>query len=199
MDPWSCASQSAGPAPPGTSISVVGSEGAAGRNPAAPAGGPGSWPHPPGAWSTARWDCSPGPESAAYWDSGLGGEVSEDCKTSWGWSAGSDFTASWNVGLQDCSVPGEGHRALTTPSKSSQRSDRATLTRHPKTNHRGKRLRAAEEVKDKDEAWTPCGAGSGKLAAGVGSCTVKLKREGMRGHWWLSRDQEDKEVGPWVM
>ncbi|XP_055450650.1 ETS translocation variant 2 isoform X2 [Psammomys obesus] len=137
-DPWSCASRSTGPAPPGASPApCVGFEGAAGQNPATPAAGPPSWSHAPAAWSTASWDCSLGPRSAALWDHGLGGEASEDCKASWGWSAGSDFATSWSSGLQDGGVPGEGHRAPTTPSKSSRQPDRATWTRHPKTNHRG--------------------------------------------------------------
>ena len=90
-----------------------------------------------------------GPSGATYWDNGLGGEAHEDYKMSWGGSAGSDYTTTWNTGLQDCSIPFEGHQspAFTTPSKSNKQSDRATLTRYSKTNPRGKRLQTAEEVK----------------------------------------------------
>lgn len=164
-DPWSCASQTPGPAPPGTSPSpFVGFEGATGQNPATSAGGIPSWSHPPAAWSTASWDCSVGPSGATYWDNGLSGEARADYKMSWGGSAGSDYTTTWNTGLQECSIPFEGRQspAFTTPSKSSQQSDRATLTRYSKTNHRGKRLQTAEEVK-------PNGLGLGLDALGVGS------------------------------
>ncbi|KAM7339916.1 hypothetical protein ACRRTK_000531 [Alexandromys fortis] len=132
-DPWSCALQTPGPAPPGTSPSFPGFEGATSA-----AGAP-SWSHPPAAWSTASWDSSASTNGATYWDDGLGGEARADYKMSWGGSAGSDYTTSWNPGLQDCSVPCEAFQsaAFTTSSKSSQQSDRATLSRYRKTNHRG--------------------------------------------------------------
>lgn len=90
-----------------------------------------------------------GPSGATYWDNGLGGEAHADYKMSWGESEGSDYTTTWNTGLPECSIPFEGHQspAFTTSSKSSQQSDRATLTQYPKTNHRGKRLQTADEVK----------------------------------------------------
>ncbi|XP_028711063.2 ETS translocation variant 2 isoform X2 [Peromyscus leucopus] len=138
-DGWSCASQTPGPAPPGTSPTpFAGFEGATGQHPATSAGGAPSWSHPPAAWGTASWDCSVGTDGATYWDNGLGGEAPSDCPMSWGGSAGLDYT-SWNTGLQDCSIPCEEYQspAFTTPSKTSQQSDRATLTRYPKTNHRG--------------------------------------------------------------
>ncbi|XP_076406531.1 ETS translocation variant 2 isoform X8 [Peromyscus maniculatus bairdii] len=138
-DGWSCASQTPGPAPPGTSPTpFAGFEGATGQHPATSAGGAPSWSHPPAAWGTASWDCSVGTNGATYWDNGLGGEAPSDCPMSWGGSAGLDYT-SWNTGLQDCSISCEAYQspAFTTPSKTSQQSDRATLTRYPKTNHRG--------------------------------------------------------------
>lgn len=148
-DPWSCALQTPGPAPPGTSPSFPGFEGATDQYPATSAGGAPSWSHPPAAWSTASWDSSAGTNVATYWDDGLGGEARADYKMSWGGSAGSDYTTSWNPGLQDCSVPCEAFQsaAFTTSSKSSQQSDRATLSRYRKTNHRGKRLQSVEKGK----------------------------------------------------
>ncbi|XP_051018694.1 ETS translocation variant 2 [Acomys russatus] len=144
-DPWSCASQPPGPAPPGTSPSPsVGFEAGTDQNPATSAGGgPPSWSsHPPPAtWSAASWDSSVRPNGATYWDDGLSGEARAGCQTSsWGGSAGSDYAAPWDAGLQGCSVPCEGHQGppFSTPSRSSQRSDRATWTRHhPRANHRG--------------------------------------------------------------
>ncbi|KAL1769285.1 ETS translocation variant 2 isoform X1 [Sigmodon hispidus] len=139
-DPWSCAPQTPGPAPPGTSPSpFAGFEGATGQHPAIPAGEVPSWSHPPVTWSTASWDCSAGTNGATYWDSGLGGEARADCKMSWGRSAGSEYPTSWNSELQDCSVPYEAYQrtAFTTPSKSSHKSNRDTLTRYSKSSHRG--------------------------------------------------------------
>lgn len=148
-DPWSCASQTPGPAPPGTSPSFADFEGATDQYPATSAAGAPLWSHPPTAWSTASWDCSAGTNGATYWDNGLGGEARADYKMSWGGSAGSNYTTSWNTGLQDCSVACEAYQsaAFITSSKSSQQSDRATLSRYRKTNHRGKRLQSAEKGK----------------------------------------------------
>ncbi|XP_008826255.1 ETS translocation variant 2 [Nannospalax galili] len=139
-DTWSCTVPTLGSAPPGTSPApFAGFEASLGPNYASSDGGATSWSPTPAAWSTAGWDSSVGSNGAAYWDNGLGGEPRADCTMSWGGSAGSDYTTSWNTGLQDCGMSSKEYEssAFTTPSQPSQQSDRATLTRYPKTNHRG--------------------------------------------------------------
>uniref|UniRef100_A0A8C2M6K1 ETS translocation variant 2 n=1 Tax=Cricetulus griseus TaxID=10029 RepID=A0A8C2M6K1_CRIGR len=144
-DPWSrCASQTPGPAPAGPAPAghspFSGFEGATGLDRATAAAGAPSWSQPPpAAWSTAAgWDCCVGADGAPCWDSGPGGEARADCALSWGGgSAGSDLAGPWKSGLPDGGgVPGEAFQRPAC-SKSSQQSDRATLTRYPKSNHRG--------------------------------------------------------------
>ncbi|KAM5236199.1 LOW QUALITY PROTEIN: ETS translocation variant 2 [Ctenodactylus gundi] len=130
-DPWSLAGHTPGPAPPGPDhASLAGSEGAAGRH------GATSWAPAPAAVGADHWDCPVVPHAATYWGNGLSGEPGADSTISWSGTVGSDGTASWNPGLRisskeyQCSAP-------AASSEPSHRSDRAALTRSPKTNHRG--------------------------------------------------------------
>ncbi|PNJ11184.1 ETV2 isoform 5, partial [Pongo abelii] len=140
-DSWSGASQTLGPAPPGPGpIPAAGSEGAAGQNCVPVAGGATSWSRAQAAGSNTSWDCSVGPDGVTYWGSGLGGKPRTDCTISWGGPAGPDCTTSWNPGLRadgTTSLKGYQSSALTVSSEPSPQSDRASLARCPKTNHRG--------------------------------------------------------------
>lgn len=142
-DSWSGASQTLGPAPLGPGpIPAAGSEGAAGQNCVPVAGGATSWSRAQAAGSNTSWDCSVGPDGDTYWGSGLGGEPRTDCTISWGGPAGPDCTTSWNPGLHaggTTSLKRYQSSALTVFSEPSPQSDRASLARCPKTNHRGER------------------------------------------------------------
>ncbi|KAL4666717.1 hypothetical protein H8959_005406 [Pygathrix nigripes] len=145
---WSGASQTLGPAPPGPGPAppgpgpalAAGSEGAAGQNCIPAVGGATSWSRAQAAGSNTTWDCSVGPDDVTYWGSGLGGEQRTDCTISWGGPAGPDCTTSWNPGLRadgTTSLKGYQSSAVTVSSEPSPQSDRASLARCPKTNHRG--------------------------------------------------------------
>ncbi|XP_033081669.1 ETS translocation variant 2 isoform X1 [Trachypithecus francoisi] len=140
-DSWSGASQTLGPAPPGPGPALAaGSEGAAGQNCIPAVGGATSWSRAQAAGSNTTWDCSVGPDDVTYWGSGLGGEPRTDCTISWGGPAGPDYTTSWNPGLRadgTTSLKGYQSSAVTVSSETSPQSDRASLARCPKTNHRG--------------------------------------------------------------
>ncbi|XP_062968850.1 ETS translocation variant 2 isoform X1 [Cynocephalus volans] len=140
-DPWSRVAQTLDPAPPGLGPApFAGFEGRVGPNGAASAGRATSWSRAQAAGSATSWDCSVGPDGATYWGSGLGGEPCADCTVSRGWPASSDCTTSWKPGLNtNCTTSSKGYpsSALTTSSEPSQQSDRSTLPRYPKTNHRG--------------------------------------------------------------
>ncbi|XP_032105448.1 LOW QUALITY PROTEIN: ETS translocation variant 2 [Sapajus apella] len=142
-DSWSCYSQTLGPAPPGPGPApapAACSEGAAGQNCVPTAGGATSWSRAQAAGSTPSWDCSVGPDGITYWGSDLGGEPRTDCTISWGGPAGPDCTTSWNPGLPadgTTSLKGYQSSALTASSEPSPQSDRASLARCSKTNHRG--------------------------------------------------------------
>ncbi|XP_035141559.1 ETS translocation variant 2 isoform X3 [Callithrix jacchus] len=140
-DSWSGVSQTLGPAPPGPgSAPAACSEGAAGQNCVPAAGGAITWSRAQATGSTPSWDCSVGPDGVTYWGSDLGGEPRTDCAISWGGPEGPDCTTSWNPGLRadgTTSLKGYQSSALTPSSEPSLQSDRASLARCPKTNHRG--------------------------------------------------------------
>ncbi|XP_032984402.1 ETS translocation variant 2 isoform X1 [Rhinolophus ferrumequinum] len=140
-DARSRVSPAMGPAPPGLGPApFAGSEGVAGQNYTTSAEGASSWSHAPTAASSTSWDCSIGPDRATYWGKGLGGEQRAVYTTSWGGPAGSDYPTSWDSGLHtDCTTSSKEYLSsdLTTNSELRQQSDRATLARDSKTNHRG--------------------------------------------------------------
>ncbi|KAK2088238.1 ETS translocation variant 2 [Saguinus oedipus] len=140
-DSWSGVSQTLGPAPPGPGPAPAAcSEGAAGQNCVPTAGGAISWSRAQAIGSTPSWDCSVGPDGVAYWGSDLGREPRTDCAISWGGPEVPDCTTSWNPGLRadgTTSLKGYQSSALTPSSEPSLQSDRASLARCPKTNHRG--------------------------------------------------------------
>lgn len=136
-DAWSRVSPALGAA------TFAGSEGGGGQSYTTSAEGASSWLRAPAAASSSSWDCSIGPDGATGWGKGLGGEQRADCTTSWGGFAGSDYPTSWDSGLHtDCSTSVKEYRGsdLTTSSEVRQLSDRSTLARGSKTNHRGERF-----------------------------------------------------------
>ncbi|KAB0347181.1 hypothetical protein FD754_012038 [Muntiacus muntjak] len=122
--PCSGVSQALGPAP------WNGPEGAAHQNYATSAGSANSWSRTQVASSSTSWDYSFGPDSAPCWGRSLGGEPCGDPTIPWAGPAASDCTTFWDSGLHTDSD-------LTTCSEPTQQSDRATLARYPKANHRG--------------------------------------------------------------